>query len=267
MTTTGTILIIDDEPNLRRSLALILQRAGHTVTTAADAREALQNMQAGAFDLAFLDLKLPDRSGMSLLPELRQLQPDMPILILTAHATLETAIAAVRQGARDYLIKPIDPSRILARVEEVLAEQARPKRRREIEAEVQNLLAELRQMNDYEPSPTEVLTQLPPTDPARWLRRGPFALDLHTRHALLDDLYVPLPPTTFDYLVALVRHAPDPVAYETLVLEAQGYKLPRAEAREMVRWQIHELRKALEPDAQQRRFIFTVRHIGYRLVI
>ena len=99
MTTSGTILIIDDEPNLRRSLALILQRAGHTVTTAADAQEALQNMQAGAFDLAFLDLKLPDRSGISLLPELRQLQPDMPILILTANATLETAIAAVRQGA------------------------------------------------------------------------------------------------------------------------------------------------------------------------
>ncbi len=267
MTTTGTILIIDDEPNLRRSLALILQRAGHTVTTAADAREALQNLQAGAFVLAFLDLKLPDRSGISLLPELRQLQPDLPILIVTANATLDTAITAVRQGARDYLLKPIDPPRILARVEEVLAEQARPKRRREIEAEVQNLLAELRQMTEFEPSPAEVLTKLPPTDPARWLRRGPFALDLHTRHAMLDEVYVPLPPTTFDYLVSLVRHAPDPVAYETLVLEAQGYKLPRAEAREMVRWQIHELRKALEPDSQQQRFIITIRHVGYRLVI
>src|SRR5512139_2422182 len=176
MTTAGTILIIDDEPNLRRSLALILQRAGYAVTTAADAREALQNMQAGAFDLAFLDLKLPDRSGMSLLPELRQLQPDMPILILTAHATLETAMAAVRQGARDYLIKPIDPSHILARVEEVLAEQARPKRRREIEAEVQDLLAELRQMDDQDPPAADLLTKLPPTDPARWLRRGPFTL-------------------------------------------------------------------------------------------
>lgn len=267
MTTAGTILIIDDELNLRRSLALILQRAGHAVTTAADAREALQNMQAGAFDLAFLDLKLPDRSGMSLLADLRQRQPDMPILILTAHATLDTAIAALRQGARDYLLKPIDPPHILARVKEVLAEQAWPKRRREIEAEVQNLMAELRQMNDCEPPPTEVPTQLPPIDPARWLQRGPFTLDLHTRHAMLDDRAVPLPPTTFDYLVTLVRHAPDPVAYETLVLEAQGYKLPRTEAREMVRWQIHELRKALETDAQHRRFIFTVRHIGYRLVM
>ena len=73
MTATHTILIIDDEPNLRHSLALILQRASYTVTTAADAHEALQNLQAGAYDLTFLDLKLPDRSGMNLLPELRQL--------------------------------------------------------------------------------------------------------------------------------------------------------------------------------------------------
>ncbi len=89
--TTNAILIIDDEPNLRRSLALILQRADYSVATTADAREALQALQAGAYDLAFLDLKLPDRSGMHLLPELRRLYPNMPILILTAHATLETA--------------------------------------------------------------------------------------------------------------------------------------------------------------------------------
>lgn len=266
MALANTILIIDDEPNLRRSLALILQRAGFTVTTAADAREALQNLQAGVYDLAFLDLKLPDRSGMNLLPELRHLYPDMPILILTAHATLETAMEAVRQGARDYLLKPVDPQHILARVAEVLAEQAQPKRRREIESEVQYLLAELRQLDDHSAPLTELLAKVPPTDPARLLRRGLFTLDLHTRHALFDDRYVPLPPTTFDYLTTLVRHSPDPVAYETLVLEAQGYTLPRSEAREMVRWQIHELRKALEPDAQNPRYIITVRHVGYRLV-
>lgn len=267
MTTNSTILIIDDEPNLRRSLALILQQSGYSVTTAANAREALQNLQAGAYDLAFLDLKLPDRNGMDLLPELRRLYPDMPILILTAHATLETAMEAVRQGARDYLLKPVVPQHILTRVAEVLAEQAQPRRRREIETEVQSLLAELRLLDDRGTPATELLTRVPPTDPARLLRRGPFTLDLHTRHAMVDERVVPLPPTTFDYLAVLLRHSPDTVAYETLVLEAQGYHMPRAEAREMVHWHIHELRKALEPDAPQPRFIITVRHIGYRLVM
>ena len=263
--TTNAILIIDDEPNLRRSLALILQRAGYSVATAGTAHEALQSLQAGAYDLAFLDLKLPDRNGMQLLPEIRRLYPKMPILILTAHATLETAMEAVRQGARDYLLKPIDPQKIVARVGEVLAEQAYARRRHEIESEVETLFSKLRQMDAPQVASTEPAAT-PPVDQARFLRRGMFTLDLQTRHVELDGRSITLPPTTFDFLCSLVRHSPSPVAYETLVLEAQGYALPRSEAREMVRWQIHELRKALETDAQQPQCIITVRHIGYRLV-
>ena len=122
MSTSHSILIIDDEPNLRRSLGLILQRAGYTVTTAPDATEALHVLQAGAYDLTFLDIKLPDQNGIQLLPQLRELYPEMPVLILTAHATLDTAIGAVRLGARDYLLKPIDPETILNRVENLLNE-------------------------------------------------------------------------------------------------------------------------------------------------
>ncbi len=120
MGTSHSILIIDDEPNLRRSLGLILQRAGYIITTASNAGEAIHLLQAGAYDLTFLDIKLPDQNGIQLLPQLRLLYPEMPILILTAHATLDTAIEAVRQGARDYLLKPIDPASILSRVDEIL---------------------------------------------------------------------------------------------------------------------------------------------------
>src|SRR5512136_1462630 len=105
MAINHTILIVDDEPNLRRSLGLILQRAGYFVTTAANAAEAIQLLQAGAYDLTFLDIKLPDQSGIQLLPQIRDLYPDMPVLILTAHASLDTAIEAVRAGAKDYLLK------------------------------------------------------------------------------------------------------------------------------------------------------------------
>ncbi len=120
MATNETILIIDDEPKLSRSLALILQRAGYKVTTAATAGEGLERLQAGAYDLVFLDIKLPDQSGIQLLPQIRSIYPDMPVVILTAHASLETAIEAVRAGATDYLLKPIDPEAILARVIKIL---------------------------------------------------------------------------------------------------------------------------------------------------
>src|SRR4030043_1348064 len=118
-----SILIIDDEANLRRSLGLILQRAGYSVITAANAGEALQLLQTGSYDLAFLDLRLPDINGIELLPQIKELYPEMPVLILTAHATLDSAIEAVRRGARDYLIKPIDPPQILERVSGELAGQ------------------------------------------------------------------------------------------------------------------------------------------------
>ncbi len=139
MSTTNSILIIDDEAFLRRSLSLILERNGYLVTCASNAQQGLQLLQSGAYDLMFLDIKLPDRSGMSILPEIRQHYPEMPVLILTAHATLETAIEAVHQGARDYLLKPIDPEHILVRVREVLLERGQPKRRREIASQIQSL--------------------------------------------------------------------------------------------------------------------------------
>jgi len=262
----NTILIIDDEANLRRSLSLILQRSEYKVTCACSAQEGLQLLNAGPYDLVFLDIKMPDRSGMSILPEIRQQYPEMPVLILTAHASLDTAIEAVRRGARDYLLKPIDPQQILQRTREVLAEQNQPQRRREITAQIQNLLAELHHIEGTEATPDPLLLAVPPTDPARFLRCGVLALDLHTRHTSLNNKYISLSPSNFDYLVTLLRHAPDPVPYQTLVRESQGYELSRAEAREISRWQIHELRKALEEDPHKPRLVLTVRDVGYRLI-
>ncbi len=267
MSPTNKILIIDDELNLRRSLTLIMQRHGYQVASAGTGQEGLQLLEKEAYELVFLDIKLPDRSGMSILPEIRQRYPDLPVLILTAHATLETAIEAVRAGARDYLLKPIDPERILARAREVLAEVEQPKRRREITSQIQSLLSELNQMEGGDPTPAVLIPLVAPTDPSRFLQQGALVLDLHTRHVMLNNRFIPLPPSNFDYLATLVRHAPEPVQYQTLVREAQGYDLTRAEAREITRWQIHEIRKALEANPHKPKFIFTVRDFGYRLVM
>jgi DNA-binding response OmpR family regulator len=122
MSDTVSILVVDDEENLRRTLALILQREGYTVETAGSVKEARGCLEAGAYDLVFLDLKLPDASGLTLLPEMRSQYPEMPVLILTAHDKLGVALEAVRSGAREYLLKPVDPPVLLARVREILAE-------------------------------------------------------------------------------------------------------------------------------------------------
>ncbi|MEJ2757583.1 MAG: response regulator transcription factor [Anaerolineales bacterium] len=264
----ASILIVDDEENLRLTLSRILSHAGHTVVTAASGEEALRVLQAGAYDLAFIDLLMPGIGGMDLLKELRQIYPDMPVLILTAHATLESAVEAVRQGARDYLLKPADPKMILDRVDEVLNEQKQPQRLREILSQIQSLVAEMQQYTQPGgEAPANPLNLVLPTDPMRFLQRGPFVLDMHARHFTLDGEYIPLSPTNFDYLVTLVRHAPNPVTYEALVRESQGYDVTLVEAREMSRWRIHELRKAIEDDSKNPKYLITIRGSGYKLAI
>jgi DNA-binding response OmpR family regulator len=268
MASNDTILVVDDEAKLARSLALILQRAGYVVSTAATATDGLQLLQAGAYDLVFLDIKMPDISGIQLLPQIRALYPDMPVVMLTAHASLDTAIEAVRAGARDYLLKPIDPEAILARVKKILDDQKEPKRQREITTQIQALLSELHSTESAENSPYNFVPGAPSADPARYLKRGPLVMDLHTRLVMMAERKIQLPPSTFDYLATLVRHSPQPVAYDTMVLESQGYQgLSRLESKEITRWQVHEIRKALEEDVRHPRIIITVRDVGYRLVI
>ncbi|MFQ5398260.1 MAG: response regulator transcription factor [Anaerolineae bacterium] len=266
MPAASTVLVVDDEPNLRTTLALILQRAGYSVTTAADAKEARQCLQVGAYDVAFLDIRMPEVSGLTLLAEIRKQYPEMPVLLLTAHASLESAIEAVRHGANDYLLKPIDPAEILNRVERVLTRQQQPRRRREIMQEMHKLLSELTQTDPHIDSISQAEQETAVVDPARFLQRGPITLDLHARQAKVEGKAVSLTPTAFDYLVTLVRHSPATVPYETLVVESQGYDLSQIEAKEMARWRIHELRKAIEPNSRKPRYIITVRGAGYRLV-
>jgi DNA-binding response OmpR family regulator len=267
MTPHNSILVVDDEDPLRLSLSLILRKENYRVETAATAEEALNCLLAHEYDLMFLDLSLPGMSGIDLLVEVHEQAPHMPVLILTAHAALESAIQAVRLGARDYLIKPVEPVEILARVAEVLAEREQPARKKEIVGQIQALLAELQRMEGEDTTPTSTLAALPSADPARFLKKGMFELDLHARHATLNGKYIQVAGVYFDYLSTLLRYAPKAVAYKTLVKESQGYDVDTVEARDLARWRIHELRKRIEDDPERPQHILTVRGTGYRLAI
>jgi DNA-binding response OmpR family regulator len=267
MTTPRTILIVDDDHHMGLSLSLILQKEQYRVDTAANADEALVQLKSKEYDLMFLDLNMPGMPGIDLLAEVNKRYPAMPVLILTAHGDLESAIKAVRLGARDYLIKPVEPVSILTRVREILAESEQPARKKEIFGQVQSLLAELQRIDGGDATPTSELATVPPADPARFLKKGDIELDLHARHAMLNGKYVPVTGVYFDFLVTLLRHAPRVVAYRTLVKESQGYDVELPEAQDLARWRIHEIRKLIEADPLQPKHILTVRGVGYRLAI
>lgn len=252
------ILVVDDEKNLRLSLSLLLKQDGYEVETAASALDALEMLNTNKWDLMFLDLNMPGMGGIELLEKIYQQYPNLSVLILTANATLETAIRAVRLGARDYLIKPAEPKEILARVSEVF-EKENPARKQQIVSELQNLLVELQQIEGRHEAP------IGSSDSARYLNISPFVVDLHKHEVELEGRCIPIHGIYFDYFMVLIRHAPRLISYKTLVKEAQGYDVSVREAKDLARWRIHELRKLVEIDPKKPRYILTVRGEGYRL--
>ena len=106
MRTPARILIADDEKIKRITLADDLAAQGHEVVTAADGEEAWTQLQTAQFDALVTDLKMPRMTGIELLQESKRLRPDMPVVLMTAFATVTTAVEAMKLGAFDYLLKP-----------------------------------------------------------------------------------------------------------------------------------------------------------------
>lgn len=136
------VLIVDDEPVVREVLRVVLSRAGYATSEAATAAEGLALFADPAVDLVLLDLMLPDRPGLSLLPELREKRPDVPIVVVTAYSSVESAIAAMKEGAFHYVPKPF-------RNEEVVHLVAQALEKRRLVAENLALRARLDSGSDF----------------------------------------------------------------------------------------------------------------------
>lgn len=265
METSGRILVIDDEAALRSTLARILGGAGFEVTTAGSGQEGLAFIAEQPFDLVYLDIRMPDMSGLEVLKLIHKNHPETPIILFTAQPDLNSAIQAMRDGAMDYLLKPLQPKTMIERTRVILTQKAKERRKREIQSQIAALQSELSRIeNNEEVVPEAVSSNLKPGE--RFLVRGKLALDLHARRVTLDGKTINLPPTSFDYLLVLARHAPNVVDYQTLVVEAQGFQTQTREAQDLAKWHIHQIRQVIEPDAEKPSYVINVRGTGYRLV-
>jgi two-component system response regulator HydG len=132
----GTVLVVDDEANARRGMKALLEQEGFAVSTAGDGAEALDLLAAGSFDVVVTDLKMPRVDGLELLKRARQTYEDLPVLMVTAHGAVESAIAAMKAGAEDYLEKPVQIDELVVVLERVL-------RNRKVREEVRELRGRL----------------------------------------------------------------------------------------------------------------------------
>jgi DNA-binding response OmpR family regulator len=262
MKITGHILIIDDEATLRQTLARILQQAGFEVTTAEDGEQGLSYIQTTDFDLVFMDLRMPGMAGLDVLKLIHASHPNLPVILFTAQPDLNSAVDALRNGAIDYLLKPLKPQALIERAQAVLANQQKENRKREIALQIEALQAELKSLSTGQTGPLEPAS----LNTNRFLKRGVLVLDLHKRRLSIHEQVVNIPHTSFDYLLVLARHSPNVVNYQTLVAEAQGYQADAREAQELTKWHIHQLRQAIEQDVRNPSYLINVRGTGYRLV-
>jgi two-component system response regulator PilR (NtrC family) len=148
------ILVADDEPGVRESLAEVLRDAGYVVQSASDGAAALAALEAGDFAVVVTDLRMPGADGLTVLRRARELSPQTFVLVMTAHGSIETAVEALRAGAADYLLKPVVFDDLLAKVERLLEHRhlawQTQMLRREVEAQydVEGLVGQSRPMQE-----------------------------------------------------------------------------------------------------------------------
>jgi two-component system, NtrC family, response regulator AtoC len=118
------ILIVDDEEIVRESLSAWLEQDGYTVQTAPDGETGLDRVRKERWSILLVDLKMPGIDGLQVLEEARKLQPEAAAVIMTAYATVDTAVAAMKIGAYDYLVKPFDPEELSLMIQKIVTQQA-----------------------------------------------------------------------------------------------------------------------------------------------
>ncbi len=237
MTEAIRALVVDDESGPRLFFEETLRLEGHDVTSAGSGEEALERLRDATFDLILLDLRLGGRiDGLRVLEAVRWRWPNTAVVILTAHGSLESAMAAIREGVDGYLLKPVEPAQLREAARDAL------KRRKD-----------LRQLREE-------------VDQAHILRQGPFWVDLKKHMATLNGDPLELSAQEFSLLTYLMEHADRTSDPKELVQAVRSYEPEYMhEAREIIKWYVHRLRRKVEPDPSNPRYILNVRGVGYRL--
>jgi len=143
-----TILIVDDDESTCKSLAFIFEKKGYETESAGTGAEARKKIAGKFFNLALLDIKLPDMEGVELIPQLKEKHPDTVIIMVTAHASLETAVRAINEGASSYITKPLNMDDVLSTIRGVLEKQHLVIENRRLLKELQRELVERRRTQE-----------------------------------------------------------------------------------------------------------------------
>ena len=227
---THQILVVDDEKTFRHFLSLNLKVHGYAVTEAEDGQSAIRLIDERTFDVALVDLRLTDMSGLDVTRHLRTVAPQTSVIILTGYASVDSVIEALRQGAHDYVTKPFNTAELLASVADGIARQAATETVRV----------------DQRPSQNDIL------------QVKDLILNLANRQVTRQEAPINLTPTEFDILATLMANPDIAIDAVSLIKEVRGYEATETDARAIARVHVHRLRHKLELDPAHPQYVSTV---------
>ena len=239
---TATVLVVDDEPELRALLGEYLGRQGFSVCGAADATAARRLVAENPPDLAILDINMPGENGLSLARWLREVHPRMGLVMLTTASESVDRIVGLELGADDYVPKPFELREMLARIRAVL-----------------------RRVQSAAPATTEAPPAAHATSPGRRVRFGLCQLDLDERRLLAaDGAEIAVTAAEFDLLALFARHPNRPLNRDQIMEQAHNRGWDVFDR--SIDLRIMRLRRKVESNPDKPAVLKTVRGVGYMFV-
>ena len=252
------VLIVDDEESIRFFLSEELERFGYAVQTAASGEEALAKLQAQTVDLILLDLRMGGMDGLKVMEKLAELPFSPAVIILTAHASLDSAVEAMRLGGCDYLTKPCGTEKLLDSVERSLSKRRDTVQQQEMIRMIAETASQLQAGTPPAPAPARQ---------ARFLEGRGLLLDLEQEVVTRDGEELPLTPSEFRLLACLMEHAGRPVSYQELYTAVHGYQDRRKwDVRQALSTHLWRLRRKLGDGPDGNPYTVNVRGRGYRFL-
>jgi DNA-binding response OmpR family regulator len=262
--TRARILVVDHDTHELLAMGTLLGLIGYHVEEADSLHKALMLLEAMPCDLLLLDPAMPGTDGGQLMRRARRMHPGLPIIVLTAHPTVESAITAVKVGATDYVLKPFDIENLANIIAQALQHHAQEANRQQLLDLVESTLRTLQRPGALEPAAPSPM----PTAPGRFLHAGAITLDRQKRLAVVKGMRrraVELTEGEAAILTALMERAEQVLSCRQLAHVAMGYELYEKQAESVVRPYIFRLRRKIEPSPRDPHLIRTVRGRGYFL--
>lgn len=253
-----TILLVDSEPANAKSLSHKLDKPGYRLQIVHSGAEALAQLKTQVFDLVLLDLYMPDMDGLQVLAEAQKVSPDSIFVILTAFGTLDSAVAALRQGAFDYLLKSCPIGDVLETLQRGLQKRQKLKQQKQLVGLLREALAGI--------SADGKRLALEQDVSGRLVSMGDITLDTQWRAAIVAGKLVHLSATEYNLMLCFAQNPNRALSCQELVQHAYQVTMDEQDARSIIRMHIYRLRRKLEPDPNNPRYIRSVRGVGYLFI-